>query len=213
MRSLLFCATALAAAAPGMAFADQSAPANADNTTGGYAVPAAQPAAASVSAAPHFGFSVEAAYEVGGADLATVYFTDGSTQNIRAGQGVTFGVGGNYRPSKLSPWDISLMAGYKFDNAGGSNGSIKLERFPVELIGSYQWQNGIRLGAGPVYHTDIKFSGDGFLPDAKLKDAFGGQIQAGWKWIALSYTSIRYKGDFGDSVDASNWGIRFIVNF
>ncbi len=209
MRSLLFCATAFAAAAPGMVFADQS--------VGGDPVQATQPAAASTatSTRPHFGFSLEAAYEVGGADLATAYFTDGSTKNIRAGQGVTLGVGGNYRPTLHSPWDISLMAGYKFDNAGGSDGggSIKFERIPIDLIGSYEWQNGIRLGAGPVYHTAVKLSGDGFFPDVKFKDAFGEEIQAGWKWVALSYTFIRYKDDFGDTVDGGSWGIRFIGNF
>jgi hypothetical protein len=199
MRSLLFCAAALAAA-PGITFADNTPP------------PATTPPAPT-STAPHFGFSLEAAYEFGGADLATAYFQDGSTNNIRAGQGLTLGVGGNYRPTQLSPWDISLIAGYKFDQAGDSDHNIKFERIPIELIGSYEWQNGIRLGAGPVYHTNVKLDGGGFFPDVSLKNAFGGQVQVGWKWVALSYTFIRYEDDFGDSVDGGNWGIRFIGNF
>jgi hypothetical protein len=120
---------------------------------------------------------------------------------------------------------VTPTAGYKFDRAGGDNGGVSFERIPLELIGSYQWQNGIRLGAGPVYHTDVKLNGGGFISDIKYNNSFGGQIQAGWKWVAVTYTAIHYSPSeefISDSsgnvyqtqsVNGNAFGIRFIGNF
>ena len=230
MRYWLLCAAAFAAA-PCITLADDNAPAGKIEWKQGTA-PAADSGSSGPSrtvkpadTGPYFGFSAEAGYDFGGTDLATVYYTDGSSANVRAGQGLLLGLGGHYRPTKRSPWDVSLMAGYKFDRAGGDNGGVTFERVPVELIGSYQWENGIRLGAGPVYHTDVKLNGGGFISDIKYKSSFGGEVQAGWKWVALTYTFVHYRpaqdtvtDNMGnvfqtEGVNGNCWGIHFIGNF
>lgn len=201
----------------------EAVPAYASSNTGG----SSGGAAAANNSSPHFGLSVAGAFEFGGDNLATVYFQDGSTENLYAGQGLLLAVGGNYRPSKRSPWDVMLTAGYKINHAGGSNGDVSFDQIPVELIGSYQWGNGIRLGIGPVYHANVEYKGSGDLgsqPTIKYKDALGGQVQAGWKWIVLTYTLISYDPStqyFEQDgvpyqtlkVKGDNFGIRFIYNW
>ena len=231
MRHWLSCAAALAAV-PCISLADDNAPSDKINWNQGAApaesAPAPAPASSPVSrtnTGPYFGFSAEGGFEFGGTDLATVTYTDGSSADLRAGEGLLVGVGGHYRPTKRSPWDVSLMAGYKYDRAGGSNGGVSFERVPIELIGSYQWSNGIRLGAGPVYHTDVSLNGGGFISDIKYKSSIGGELQAGWKWVALTYTVIHYSPEqdyitdnYGNvyptlGVSGNSFGVRFIGNF
>jgi hypothetical protein len=234
MRLELLCVAAIAATpftvrasdgSPGASIAwKQGAAAPPDTVSSPASV--ARPTQAS-SVGPHFGFSVAGAYEFGGDNLATVYFNDGSSQNLHAGQGILLAVGGHFQPARHSPWDLMLTAGYKLDHAGASNGDLSFDHIPVELIGSYRWGNGIRIGAGPVYHTNIEFKGSGDLgsaPSVKYKDAFGEQLQAGWKFVALTYTFIRYKPSEDylvqngavyklNSIRGDNFGIRFFYNF
>jgi hypothetical protein len=183
-----------------------------DSTPADSASPA--PAEVTAASAPvHFGFSGHVGYEYGGDKLIEVTYTDGSTATLRGGTGFNIGLGGNIRPSKNSPWDVSLVGGYKLDQASASNGTIKFDRFLAEMIGSYTWTNKFRVGAGPVYHFNPKIKGDGFVPDVNLKNSFGEQIQIGWSYIALTYTFIRYKDDYNETASGNNFGLRLIGNF
>jgi hypothetical protein len=65
-----------------------------------------------------------------------------------------------------------------------------------------------RVDAGPVWHTDVKFNGDGYVPDISFDDAFGGGVGAGWRWFGIEYTSIRYKSALTGTVDGSSVGLR-----
>lgn len=235
MRQLLFCAAALAAM-PFVASADDAQSGGKIEWKSESAAPSdTAPATSggvghSVTTSPggvHFGFSVAGAFEFGGDSLATVYYTDGSSSDLHAGQGLLVSIGGHLQPNKRSPWDLMLTAGYKFDRAGGSNGDLSFDHIPVELIGSYQWNNGIRVGAGPVYHTNVELKGSGDLsgqPALKYNNAFGGEAQLGWKFVALTYTFISYQPS--DSIidvngqlyqtlkiKGDNFGIRFFYNF
>ena len=197
MRHLLLAAAALIAA-PGIVCADQ--------TTNNSPPP--------TYSQPHFGFSVASGFEFGGSKLATGFFDNGDSANITGGRGLVIELGGNYRPSKSSPWDISLTGGYKFNEVGGtSGGSLTFNHVVFELIGSYQWNNSVFMGAGPVYHGATSLTGDGYFPDVRFQAAAGGQVQVGWRCIALTYTVVRYQDDFGYSANGNNVGLRFIGNF
>jgi hypothetical protein len=184
-------------AAPGLVCADQAS-SNAPSTT----------------SEAHLGLSVALGGEWGGSKLATGLFSDGTSANITAGRGVIIELGANYRPSKSSPWDISLMGGYKVNRVGGgSGGDLDFNHGVFELIGSYRWNNSVFVGAGPVYHTPANLTFAGFAPDVQFKGAAGGELQLGWKFVAVTYTFIRYPDDFGYVANGDSVGIRLIGNF
>lgn len=186
----------------------------------GFALLAHAPARAETAPAPppsngpEFHFVLGGGIEFGGGDVATVAFTDGSSQDIEAGQGVSGYAGGMVRLAPHSPWSVRATAGYKYVTTKASNASIDLGRVPLELIGSYKFGNGARVGSGLVYHTAIKLNGDGFFEDVKFKDAVGYRLEAGWNWIVLTYTGLDYKArNGGGKTDASSVGVHVIVGF
>lgn len=156
----------------------------------------------------HFGAVLDTAAELGGDDLVKVYFRDGGTQNIKAGNGVTLGGGIHYRPVSL-PVDFAATVGYKFVRTSAYNTDLGIDRVVIKLTGTLPLRNHFWIMAGPVWHTGIKLNGDGYIPDVKFDDAVGGMVGFGWRWIGLSYTNIKYRGPFSGSVDASNGGITF----
>jgi hypothetical protein len=160
----------------------------------------------------HFGFVLEAAGEFGGDNLAEVFYRNGDTQNIKAGQGATVGGGIHFRPAGL-PVDFAATVGYKFVRTAAYNTNLGVDRVVVKLTGTVPLGKHFWAAAGPVWHTGTKLNGDGFIPDVKFDDAVGGTVGFGWRWLGVSYTNIKYRGAFSGSVDASNGGVTFTWKF
>jgi hypothetical protein len=158
------------------------------------------------------GFAIEADLEYGGDDLATLEFTDGSSQDIKAGQGVTIALGGHYRAAE-SPFSVRGTVGYKYVTTQASNADISVGRTVFEVVGNYLWDSGWWIGGGITHHSSIKFDADGFGPDVKFDDATGPTVEVGWRWIALSYTKLDYKDPFGGEWDASSVGLTLTSKF
>lgn len=179
---------------------------------GALAAPVVNAAAVQEDAAGHFGFMVQGDLEYGGDNLVTLTFTNGSTQKIKAGQGATLSLGGHYRPA-VSHWDFSATIGYKFVSNASSNSDLNVSRMVYKVLGEYRFDNDWWLAAGPVMHSGAKLDGDGFVPDVKFKSATGALIGVGWKWVGLTYTTIKYKGPFPGSADASSIGVSLTGKF
>ena len=173
----------------------------------------AGPAAAADDSAAKFGFLVGADLEYGGDDIITVSFTDGSDQDIKAGQGGTFSIGGYFKPHESSAFSARGTVGYKFVTTAASNADIGIDRIVYELVGDYEWPSGFWVGAGLVRHTGIQLDGDGFGPDVDFDDATGVTAELGWRWIGLTYTKIDYEDEFGAQWDANSVGLSFIWRF
>jgi hypothetical protein len=154
----------------------------------------------------HLGLLVSGDLEYGGDNVVTVFFTNGSSQKIRAGQGASLGIGAHYRPA-ASPWDFSATLGSKFVLNASNNSDLKITRMVFKLAGTYQFDNGAWLAAGPVMHTSTKLDGDSLVQDIKFKNATGAMVGVGWQWVGLTYTNMKYKGQFPGSVDASSFGL------
>lgn len=153
------------------------------------------------------GVTLEGALEFGGDDVATVFYTNGDSQDVQAGQGVTVAIGGHFRPAETSPFELRATVGYKFVSTMASNADIGMDRVTWKLIGSVRNENGFWIGAGPVRHTNIQFDAAGLGPNVSFDDATGVAVEAGWRFLALSYTNIDYIDEFGGSYDASNIGL------
>jgi hypothetical protein len=155
---------------------------------------------------------VEAAAEFGGDNLVKVFFRDGSTQDIKAGQGVTVSAGAHYQPPGF-PIDFAATAGYKFVRTRAFDSDLGVNRIVLKVTGTYALPNRFWVDAGPVWHTATKLDGDGYLPDVSFDDAVGVTFGAGWRWIGVTYTHITYKSSLTGSVDGSNAGVTFTWKF
>jgi len=169
-------------------------------------------AAATANGPGHLGLVLEGAFEAGGDNVARVFYRNGDTQNIRAGQGGTLSIGAHYQLAD-SPLDFSATVGYKLVRTSDYGSDLGIDRVVFKFVGSYALGSGWWIDAGPVLHTDTRFNGDGFVPDIKFDDAVGGTVGVGWRWIGLTYTNIRYHSPLTGSLDASNGGLSFTWKF
>jgi hypothetical protein len=157
------------------------------------------------------GFVAEMAAEFGGDNVLEVFYRNGDTQNIHAGQGVTLSVGAHYQPKSV-PIDFAATVGYKFVRTSDYNTDLGIYRVVVKFTGTYALPNHFWIDAGPVLHTATRLQGDGYVRDVDFDDAVGVTVGAGWRWIGVTYTNIRYNSPFG-SVNASNVGATFTWKF
>lgn len=159
------------------------------------------------------GFMVQGDLDLGGDDLATVSFVDGSSQDIAAGQGIVVSGGGYFRPITTSPFELQGLVGFKYVTTKASNADINVSRIVWQLLGIYRFENGWYAGGGLVQHTSTSLDGDGFFEDVDFDDATGFDAEFGWRWVGLHYTSIEYENDVIKNVDASNVGVRLSYRF
>jgi hypothetical protein len=162
---------------------------------------------------PRGGFLGQMDLDWGGDDVATVYFEDNSSQDVRAGQGIAFSVGGYFRPVQSSAFEIDASIGYKYVTTAADNVDIHLSRTLLQLEGLYRWPNGFTVGAGLISHLSPTLHGSDFLDNIKFKDATGFNAEIGWRWITLHYAKLTYKHDLFEDVDASHIGIRFTYRY
>lgn len=158
------------------------------------------------------GFVLDGTAEFGGDPVATVLYSDGSTQTVKAGQGLGFDLGIHHRFEEV-PYSLRATIGYKYVTTQADNADIHLSRVPLELVGSCHFDNELRLGAGVVHHTSTKFSGGGVGPDLSFKPATGFTLEAGWKALLLSGTFIKYTDEFGGTYSANSFGVKVIGEF
>lgn len=164
-------------------------------------------APAATSSTPGMSFVLEGGIEFGGAKLIELTFTDGSTQSLTAGQGGTIAAGLQYRPAAAPRLSVSGTVGYKFVTNASSNASIGITRVPLELVGRWTLNDDWWAGAGVVKHASVKVEGDGFIPDAAFEASVGPTLELGWRWVALTYTSMEYTAPGGQTFDAGSIGV------
>jgi opacity protein-like surface antigen len=159
------------------------------------------------------GFLAQLDFDYGGDDVATLSFTNGDTQNIKAGQGIAVGVGGYFRPVESAPFELQGIIGYKVVFNASDNADIKMTRTTFQLNGIYRFANNWYAGGGYTMHMSPELDGDGFFEDVQFDDASGFTVEFGWKWIGLHYTSMEYSSPGFEDADASHFGIRFTGRF
>lgn len=162
---------------------------------------------------PRVGFLGQLDLDYGGDDVATVFFEDDDSQNIKAGQGMAVSLGAYFRPIASSSFEIDASVGYKFSTTAASNADIGVERTMLQLGVAHRWPNGFYLGGGLVENLSPTVNGDGFFEDIDFDNATGYNVEIGWRWISLHYTGMTYKSDLYEDVDASHFGVRFTYRY
>jgi hypothetical protein len=129
---------------------------------------------------------------VGGDNLASAQYTNGDSVDIKAGSGVYFTGGANYR---FSP-EFSLQGSVNFhvDDTNAKNGSIKFQRFPVELIAYYHINSQWRIGAGGRYVSGAKLSSSGVVSglDIKFDNTASAVFEGEYFWTPNIGMKLRY---------------------
>lgn len=151
----------------------------------------------------------------GGDKLATVQWSNGDTTNIKAGGLLDFRLGADVRLGD-SPFSLVASVGWFSDSANGNNGSVRFERYPVELLGAWRLAEGYRLGVGVRNVGDGKLKGRGAasnLGTTTFKGEVGYVLEGEWlfgrNWgVALRYVGEEYKAPNGQKVDGSHVGLR-----
>lgn len=158
-----------------------------------------------------FGFVLGLDGEFGGDDFVTIFYTDGSDQDISTGNGITAAAGVHFHTA--GHWDFRGTVGYKYSTTKAEDAHLYFERIVFKAAADYFFADKWFLGAGVVHHTGMKFHTDGLGPNIKFDDATGYTIEAGWSFISLNYTFIDYKDDLGSKFDANTIGISFTGRF
>jgi hypothetical protein len=152
---------------------------------------------------------VGCALEFGGDPVAEVYFTDGNTQSVKAGQGVSLALGGEFRLPKAEKFSLRATAGYKYVTTAADNAHIRLTRIPLQLTGNWMAVKNIRLSAGIANHQNIQFNSDGLGENVTLKSTSGPLFEIAYHGVGLTYTSMKYKDQDNLSYAANPIGVSF----
>lgn len=152
-------------------------------------------------------FVIEGGIEYGGDEILKVTFTNGEDQTMRAGQGGYIAVGGQFEFSEVEKFMIRTTIGFKYNTTAADDANIRLTRIPLTLIPYWKINEDFRFGVGITSHQSVKFKGDGFAPDVDFKSSLGPRFEFGYKWVALTYTSINYKTPTEENFSASSVGL------
>jgi hypothetical protein len=153
----------------------------------------------------------------GGDKIDTVEYENGASIDVRFGSMLTFYAGADYRIT--SAFSMQATIGYHVDNAPGSNGDLRFERMPIELLAYGHIGEKLRVGGGVRYVSNpkIKSSGAADIGDYSFDNAVGGVIEAEYMvmpslGVKLRYVSEKYKmSGMEGSKDGSHVG--FLANY
>lgn len=152
----------------------------------------------------------------GGDTLASVQFTNGDTQDIKAGGLVHLYGGVELRVSPVVTMQATV--GYQVDDTGSnSNGALRFSRYPLEVLAHYQINNNVRIGGGARFVNNAKLTGSGVLTGINVDfDSTTGAVVEGeylvTPSIGLKLRAVRetYKpSGGGPSADGSHVGFFF----
>jgi hypothetical protein len=185
-----------------------------------YGTPAVAPAPLSQAApAKQMHFLLGTGLTFGGDKLATAEYENGGSIDIRAGSMIAVVAGVDYRVTQ----EFSLQAtfGYHFDNASASNGDIRFERFPIEVLAYYQTAPKWRVGAGARYISSpkLKSSGAADIGDFSFDNTVGAVIEAEYMispkvGIKMRYVNEKYEiSGVPGKIDGSHAGVFGIYYF
>ncbi len=154
---------------------------------------------------------------VGGDKLAEVNFTDGSTESLTAGGGLSLAAGVLFHTGESTGPETQLTIGWQDDSSTASNGDLTFDRFPLEIIQFYRMDQ-LRGGLGLTYHMKPSIEGTGFASQENVDfdNAIGVVFEVDYMlansnmYLGGRYTNIKYTTSIGSgSDDGSN--IAFIL--
>lgn len=128
---------------------------------------------------------------------------------MRAGQGGSIAVGGQFQFTGLEKLLLHATVGIKYVTTEADNVHIRLTRIPIHVTANWMAAKKLRVGAGLVMHRGIAFKADGIGEDMKFDAASGPVFEIAYSGIGLSYTAMKYTDQAKNSYSANAIGITF----
>jgi hypothetical protein len=147
--------------------------------------------------------------ELGGDKIAEVYFTNGNTQAVKAGQGGSVFVGAQYAFPRLEQLLLRATIGYKYVTTEADNVHIRLRRIPVHLNANWMITDQLMVGAGVAMHQSIRFKTDGLGNDMDFANASGPRFEVSYAGVGLTYTAMKYTDQAKHTYSANAVGLSF----
>ena len=162
-------------------------------------------------------FVAGAGVTYGGERIVTARYTNGDEMDIDGGGSVALLVGLDYRVNPQ--FSVQGTVGYHVDNAAGTNGDIRFERVPFELLGYYHVNDKVRVGGGLRYVTATSLRTDGVadIGDYEFKNTTSAVAEIEYLYspqlgFKLRYVNDKFKfRDFDGTVRGDHVGA--LVNF
>lgn len=88
--------------------------------------------------------------DFGGDTLVTVTFTDGSSETVKAHEGLSMGAGVSFL-NEAKSFEVEATIAYKFNMVNATNGDVTWSRFPLDVVAFYRVSRA-RIGGGLTYH-------------------------------------------------------------
>lgn len=158
-----------------------------------------------------FRFLITGALELGGDDIAEIYYTNGEKDGVPAGQGGSLGVGAQFTVPGAEKLLVRSTVGFKYITNPADNVHIRLTRIPVVVSGNYMATSKLRLSAGLSTHRNIRFNTGGLGGNTKFKAATGPIVEVAYAGIGLSYTAMKYTDESNHSYSANAIGLTFSI--
>jgi hypothetical protein len=161
----------------------------------------------------------KAGLDFGGDTLVTAFFVDGSTDTIKANEGIVLGGGvAIFNDAKTASLEATIS--WKYASISADNGEIEFTRFPVDALLFYNFPKA-RLGAGVTYHLNPDLKGSGVIGglNVEFDNALGFIAQADYRAsekvaFGLRYTKLSYDvAGATESMDANGVGVTFTATF
>jgi len=145
--------------------------------------------------------------QFGGDTIETIEYTDGTDQDILAGNGLVF-YGGVLMDLPLDNAQLRSTLGFKYSTSAASNVDVSKIAWPLEVGLRYSLENGLFVEAGAVKHLAASYSssGAGFNRDDEYDTSIGLNLKAGWRFITLGYSQQTYETD-SEEFDASSFNV------
>lgn len=134
---------------------------------------------------------LEGGLHFGGDDVVTVPFTNGDSETIEAGEGISFGVGVVFNPA--NSLEVQLTYGLKFTGVFAENGDVTLERGVLNALVFYR-ANKWRIGGGLTQHLSPELDGDGAASNihTNFDDATGTILEFDYYYWDKAYVGARF---------------------
>ncbi len=156
-------------------------------------------------------------YDAGGERLGTVFFDDGTKENVNANEGLH--LAGGFVIPLMNALALHTTIGFQTGGSTGDNGDMTWLSFPWETTLAAQLGN-FMVGGGTIYHFSPQFNTDGALRnlgDYRFDDALGYQAQIAWSskpnaftgssyQIGLRYSSVEFENK-GTKINGDSTGI------
>jgi opacity protein-like surface antigen len=163
-------------------------------------------------------FVAGAGLTYGGERIVTARYTDGDQIDIDGGGSVALLLGLDYRVNPQ--FSVQGTIGYHVDSAAGSNGDVRFERVPLELLAYYHVGARVRVGGGLRYVTGTSLRTNGVadvVGDYEFKDTTSPVAEIEYLYspqlgFKLRYVNDKFKfRDYSGTVRGDHVGA--LVNF